>query len=249
MINIRTKEELALLRESGRLLAEVKQIIWDAIKPGISTKELDDIAYNEIIARNSKPAFKGYGGFPGSACISVNDEMIHGIPGKRIIKEGDLVKVDLGLIWKGYYSDSAFTKGVGQITPEDQKLIDVAKGAFYAGVDAIKPGVRLGDVEFAIGQFVHKHKMHVPVQYSGHGVGTALHEEPFVHNQGTPGTGPLLKDGMVLAIEPMILQTSEKVKVLSDKWTVVSKDGKNTAHYEHTIAIIDGRVEILTEGI
>lgn len=249
MINIRSEKEIELLRKSGKILAEVKQIVFDAIKPGISTLELDEMAFREITSRGATPAFKGYGGFPGTACISINDEMIHGIPGSRIIKEGDVVKVDMGAIWKGYYSDSAFTKGVGKISDSDKKIIEVAKGAFYAGIDAIKPGARLGDVEAAIGAYVSKNKMFVPINFSGHGIGTSLHEEPYVHNRGVAGTGPLLKNGMVLAIEPMILQKSEKVKVLSDKWTVVSKDGTNTAHYEHTIAIWNDKVEILTEGI
>ena len=250
MIKIRKEKEIKLLREAGKILAEVKKVVFDSIVEGITTLELDEIAYKEIIKRNAKPAFKGYGGFPGSACISINDEMIHGIPSKdKVIKNGDLVKVDLGVIWKGYYSDSAFTKPIGDVKKEDIKVIEVAKGAFWAGVSAIKPGARLGDIESAIGDFVYKNKMFVPLEFSGHGIGTSLHEEPYVHNQGTAGTGPLLKNGMVIAIEPMILQKSEKVRVLSDKWTVVSQDGLNTAHYEHTIAIWNDKVEILTEGI
>lgn len=250
MIAIRSEEEIKLLRKSGQILANAKQKVYDAIKPGISTAELDKIAYDTIIAQGAKPAFLNYGGFPNTCCISVNEEMIHGIPkSTKILKEGDLVKVDMGAIWEGYYSDSAFTKGVGTIKQNDQKLIDIAMEAFYAGVSAIKPGAHLGDVEWAIGQVITKYKCYSPVSYSGHGIGKALHEEPYVHNNGTKGSGPLLKNGMVIAIEPMILQTSNRTKTLADKWTVTSIDGTNTSHYEHTVAIIDGRAEILTKGI
>lgn len=250
MIAIRNENEIKLLRKSGQILAIAKQKVYDAIKPGISTAELDKIAYDAIITQGAKPAFLNYGGFPNTCCISVNEEMIHGIPSSnKILKEGDLVKVDMGAIWEGYYSDSAFTKGVGTIKQNDQRLIDVAQEAFYAGVNAIKPGARLGDVEWAIGQVIAKHKCYAPISYSGHGIGKALHEEPFVHNEGAKGTGPLLKDGMVIAIEPMILQTSNRTKVQADKWTVTSVDNTNTAHYEHTVAIWDGKAEILTKGI
>ena len=247
MIHIKTKEQIELMRKSGEILAEVKQIVWDAIKPGISTKELDDIAYKAITKRGAKPAFKGYGGFPGTACISVNAEMIHGIPSETtIIKNGDVVKVDMGAIWKGWYSDSAFTKPVGEVTKKDKQLIQVARDAFWIGFDAIKPGARVGDVSHAIGKFVKSKGFYVPEEFTGHGIGKNLHEDPYVPNDGPAGKGPLLKDGMVICIEPMILQTSSKVKVLDDRWTVVSIDGKNTSHYEHTILIKDGRGEILT---
>lgn len=246
MIQIKTSQQIELMRKSGAILAEVKQIVFDAIQPGITTKELDDIAYKAIIERGAKPAFKGYGGFPGTACISVNEEMIHGIPGQRTLKEGDIVKVDMGAIWQGWYSDSAFTKGVGQISQKDKELIQVARDAFYVGIDAIKPGARVGDICAAIGEFVAKKGYRVPYDYSGHGIGKALHEDPFIPNAGRKGTGALIQNGMVFAIEPMILQTSSEVKVLKDKWTVVALDGKNTSHFEHTVAIVDGRPEILT---
>lgn len=250
MIFYKTKEEIQLMREAGILLAEVKQVVYDAIKPGISTLELDEIAYNEIIKRGAIPSFKGYHGFPGSLCISVNEELIHGIPSKdKILKEGDIVKVDSGLIWKGFHSDSAFTKGVGNITNEDKKLIQVAKDAFYIGVEQIKPGATIGDIEHAIGNYVKKQGYYVPDGFTGHGIGKNLHEDPIVHNRGTAGKGPKIKDGLVICIEPMILQGSKEITILEDKWTVISNTGKNTAHYEHTIAIIDGKPEILTGGI
>lgn len=250
MIKIKKQNEIELMKKSCQILSEVKQIVWDSIRPGISTQELDDIAYDEIIKRGAKPAFKGYQGFPGTACISVNEELIHGIPSKtKTIKKGDIVKVDMGAIWKGWYSDSAFTKGVGKISDKDQKLINIAKDAFYIGLDAIKPGARVGDISHAIGKFVKSKGLFVPSQFTGHGIGKSLHEAPYIPNEGTANTGPLLKNGMTICIEPMILQQSNQVKILEDKWTVVSVHNKNTAHYEHTVLIEDGVGKILTGGI
>lgn len=249
MIHIKSEKEINLMKESGAKLAEVKQIVFDAIEAGITTQELDDIAYKAILDRGGKPAFKGYQGFPGTACISVNEELIHGIPGSRVIKNGDIVKVDMGVIWKGWYSDSAFTKAVGNISKRDKKLIQVARDAFYIGLDAIKPGARVGDVSHAIGEFVKSQGFFVPENFTGHGIGRHLHEDPYIPNEGNPGVGPLLKDGMVICIEPMILQSSNAVTVLKDGWTVVSPSKKNTAHYEHTIAIKNGRGEIITGGM
>ena len=246
MIKIKTFSEIEKMTKSGEILAEVKQIVFDAIVPGITTLELDKIAFNAIKSRKAKPAFLGYGGFPGTACISVNEELIHGIPGSRVIHEGDIVSVDMGAIWKGYYSDSAFTKGIGKISEKDKKLIQVSRDAFYVGIDQIKPGARVGDIESAIGDFVKSKGYYVPDGFTGHGIGTKLHEEPQVHNKGSKGTGALLKDGMVIAIEPMILQNSDKVIHLNDNWTIISKDGSNTSHYEHTVLIKDGRPVILT---
>lgn len=249
-IKIKTAKQLALMKQSGKYLAEVKQLVYDAIEEGVSTQYLQDVAEKAIKERNCKSNFKNYHGFPAVLCASINEEMIHGIPSpNRIIKAGDLVKIDLGLIYQGWHSDSAFTKAVGKITKQDQKLIQVAKDAFWAGVNAIKPGARLGDVCAAIGELVKKHGFYVPREFTGHGIGQKLHEDPSIPNDGQKNTGPLLKDGMVLAIEPMILQNSPAIKILDDQWTVVSKDHSNTAHYEHTVAIIDGEPHILTEGI
>ena len=249
MINIKTKAEQDLMRESGKKLAEVKQILWDIIKPGITTKEINDIAYKEIAKRNCTPSFLGYGGFPATACISVNDELIHGIPNDYVLKEGDVVSIDLGLIWKGWHSDSAFTKGVGKISEDDKKLIDVAKKAFEAGIKAIKPGAKLGDVEAAIGDYITSQGMYTPRNFAGHGIGKELHEDPTVNNFGIKGTGPELVDGMVIAIEPMILQNSSETITLDDNWTIISIDGSKTSHYEHTVLIKNGKPELLTGGI
>ncbi|VEU75134.1 Methionine aminopeptidase [Mycoplasmopsis maculosa] len=249
MITIKSEREIELISKSCSILAEVKAVLYDFIRPGISLKELDLIAFNEIIKRGAKPAFKGLYGFPATACISVNQELIHGIPSNYIIKNGDIVKIDLGCDYKGYKSDSAFTKGVGNISETDKLIIDVAKRSFEAGLKAIKPGARVGDISAAIGKVIRENNLYTPIEYCGHGIGKELHEDPYVYNDGKAGTGPLLKDGMVICIEPMILQDSPKVKVLKDKWTVVSRDGKNTSHYEHTVLIKNGKGIVLTKGI
>lgn len=246
MIKLKSPAEIKLMMKSGEILAEVKQAVSDAIVPGITTAELDKVAHDLMKKRNVKPAFLDYGGFPAVACISVNEQLIHGIPGKKILKEGDVVSVDMGVIYKGYYSDSAFTKGVGTISKSDKKLIQVARDAFYVGLDAMKIGARIGDIEEAIGNFVKAKGYYVPDGFTGHGIGTSLHEDPQVHNKGFGGTGPIIKEGLVIAIEPMILKNSDNVIHLNDGWTIISKDKTNTAHYEHTIAMIDGVATILT---
>ena len=249
MITIKSAREIDLMKKSADILVIAKQAVYDAIKPGITTNELDAIANKEITKRGAKAAFLGYGGFPKTACISVNEELIHGIPSNRVLKEGDVVSVDMGAIWEGYYSDSAFTVGVGEITKADKKLIQVARDAFFVGVDQIKPGARVGDIEHAIGEYITKQGYYTPNNYTGHGIGTALHEDPRVHNLGRKGTGPLLKNGMVICIEPMILQNSDRSHTLDDGWTIISNDKSNTSHYEHTVLIEDGKPVLLTEGI
>ncbi|WP_029512827.1 type I methionyl aminopeptidase [Mycoplasmopsis iners] len=249
MIKIKSSAEIEKITKSCQILAEVKAILWDFIRPGVSLKELDSIAFNEIVKRGAQPAFKGLYGFPATACISVNEELIHGIPSEYKLKEGDLVSIDLGCKYQGYNSDSAFTKGVGKIATQDQKLIDVAIEAFNAGLNAIKPGARVGDVSYAIGQVIRKHNLYTPNNFCGHGIGLALHEEPNIFNDGHPKTGPLLRDGMVICIEPMILQKNAKTKTKKDGWTIVSASGLNSAHYEHTVLIKDGRGIVLTKGI
>lgn len=249
MLTIKTDSEIIKMRKSSSILAEVKQIIWDSIKAGVSLLELDAIAEKEIIKRGAKSNFKGYGGFPNVACISVNENLIHAIPNDYKLKEGDVISVDLGCSWEGYHSDSAFTRGVGKISESSQKVIDVAKEAFYRGLNAIKPGARTGDIAAAIGDYVYKQGMFVPENFTGHGIGTSLHEDPNIPNDGFRKQGPLLKNGMILCIEPMIMQGSNKVRILEDKWTVQAIDGLHTAHYEHTVLIKDGYGEVLTEGI
>lgn len=249
MVSIKSSREIELISKSCKILAEVKEILYDLVRPGVSLKELDRHAFNEIIKRGAKPAFKGLYSFPATACISVNDELIHGIPSNYVIKDGDIVKIDLGCDYHGYKSDSAFTKGVGKITESDSKIIEVAKLAFEAGLAAIKPGARVGDISYAIGQVIKNNNLYTPRDYTGHGIGKELHEDPYIPNYGKKGTGILLKDNMVICIEPMILQKSDRVYVKKDKWTVVSASGLNTAHYEHTVLIKNGKGVVLTKGI
>ena len=235
------------MREAGKIVAETHQILKEAVRPGISTLELDKIAEDNIRKYNAIPSFKGYGGFPGSICASVNDEVVHGIPSSRILKEGDIVSLDIGAYYKGYHSDSAKTHGVGVISEEDRKLIEVTKQSFYEGIKFAKEGYRLSDISHAIQEYVEKYGFSVVRDLVGHGIGTQLHEDPQIPNYGLPGKGPRLQSGMVLAIEPMINAGRYKVKILSDDWTVVTADGKKSAHYEHTIAITEDEPIILSK--
>ena len=247
MIIIKTKQQIELMREASKIVAETHQILKEAVRPGISTLELDKIAEDNIRKYNAIPSFKGYGGFPGSICASVNDEVVHGIPGSRILKEGDIVSLDIGAYYKGYHSDSAKTHGVGVISEEDRKLIEVTKQSFYEGIKFAKEGYRLSDISHAIQEYVEKYGFSVVRDLVGHGIGTQLHEDPQIPNYGLPGKGPRLQSGMVLAIEPMINAGRYKVKILSDDWTVVTADGKKSAHYEHTIAITEDEPIILSK--
>lgn len=247
MIVIKSKQQIELMREAGKIVAETHQILKEAVRPGISTLELDKIAEDNIRKYNAIPSFKGYGGFPGSICASVNDEVVHGIPSSRILKEGDIVSLDIGAYYKGYHSDSAKTHGVGVISEEDRKLIEVTKQSFYEGIKFAKEGYRLSDISHAIQEYVEKYGFSVVRDLVGHGIGTQLHEDPQIPNYGLPGKGPRLQPGMVLAIEPMINAGRYKVKILSDDWTVVTADGKKSAHYEHTIAITEDEPIILSK--
>lgn len=247
MIIIKSKKEIEFMREAGKIVAETHELLKEAITPGISTLELDKIAEENIRKYNATPSFKGYGGFPGSICVSINEEVVHGIPGNKILKEGEIVSLDVGAYYKGYHSDSAKTHGVGVISEEDRKLIEVAKESFYEGIKFAKLGYRLSDISHAIQAHVEKQGFSVVRDLVGHGVGTELHEDPQVPNYGPPGKGPRLKEGMVLAIEPMINAGRYHVKTLSDGWTIVTIDGKNSAHYEHTIAITEDEPLILTK--
>jgi len=247
MIVIKTKEEIEKIKKSGKILRLVLDTVKENIKPGITTIELDKMAEKLIYKNGGVPAFKGYRGFPNTLCISINDEVIHGIPSQRVIEDGDIVKVDGGVILDGFYSDAAFTVIAGTPRSElDVKLVDVVEKAFFEGISVIKDGARLGDVGFAIQNFVEKNGFSVLRDYTGHGVGKRLHEDPAVPNFGEKGKGMVLKAGMTLAIEPMI--TAGDYRVYTDKngWTVKTVDGSNAAHFEHTIAILENGVEILT---
>ncbi len=246
MISIKSQREIELIKKSCSILASIKKIVRDAVRPGISLKDLDSIAYNETIKAGAKPAFLGYKGFKGTICASVNEELIHGIPSDRILNDGDLLSLDMGVVYEGYYSDSAFTMSVGQTTEENERLINVAQTAFEKGLNAIKPGARVGDISNAIGEYIKSQNLYTPREFTGHGIGSHLHEEPYVYNEGKKGTGPLLKDGMVICIEPMILQGSNRIRILKDGWTVVSQTNKKSSHYEHTVLIKNGKGVVLT---
>lgn len=246
MISIKSQKEIELITKSCKILASIKKIVRDAVRPGVSLKDLDSIAYNETIKAGAKPAFLGYQGFTGTICASVNEELIHGIPSDRILKDGDLLSLDMGVVYEGYYSDSAFTMSVGTETEENKWLIKVAEESFYKGLEAIKPGATIGDIGYAIGTHIRKNNLFTPKEFSGHGIGKNLHEDPYVLNEGKPGTGLKLRDGMVICIEPMVIQGSNKVKVLKDGWTVVAKSNKKSSHYEHTVLIKNGKGIVLT---
>lgn len=248
MIDIKSQNEISLIEKASKIVAEALQLIKESAKPGVSTLYLDEIAKLHIEKRGAKPAFLGYRGYPNTTCISINDEVIHGIPSdKKIIKDGDVVSVDLGAVYDGYYGDAAITFIVGK--PKDkehQKLIDVCYKALFEGISVLKDGVRLGTVSYAIGSFVFKNGMDVLREFTGHGIGRELHEEPAIFNFGVKNTGPLLREGMTLAIEPMITLGSSKVYIKDDGWTVATYDGSYAAHFEHTVCITKDGYKVLT---
>ncbi|MDI4567587.1 MAG: type I methionyl aminopeptidase [Mycoplasma sp.] len=243
---IKTNTEIKFIKKSASILKKVKKIVRQAIKPGISLLQLDKLAYDSIIKLGGEPAFLNQYGFPNTACISLNEEVIHGIPNNRVLKIGDLIKVDLGVIYKEYYSDSAFTMAVGDVDETSKKIIKIAKSAFYAGLNSIKPGARVGDIEYAIGQEIKKNGFFTPKEFTGHGIGRRLHEEPIIRNDGQKNTGIYLEDNMVICIEPIIVQKSNQIFIKKDKWTVVAASKLNAAHYEHTVLIQKGKGIILT---
>ncbi len=248
MIVIKTEEEIEKIRKSGKILRLVLDMVKENIKPGVKTIELDMMAEELINKSGGIPAFKGYRGFPNTLCISINDEVIHGIPSHRVIQDGDIVKIDGGVILDGYYSDAAVTVIAGSPkNKRDVELVDTVEKAFYEGISVIKPGVKIGDIGYRIQTFVESRGFSVLRDYTGHGVGKRLHEDPPIPNFGSANTGFPLKPGMTLAIEPMI--TAGDYRVYTDKngWTVKTVDGSNSAHYEHTIAVLDSGVRILTE--
>lgn len=247
MVQIKNSEQLALMRKAGRITGEAILKAQEYIKEGVSTKEIDTVIRSYIEKCGAKPSFLGYGGFPGSACISINNEVIHGIPrANRILMEGDIVKIDVGAYIGGYHGDSANTFGVGKISDEAQKLIDVTRECFFRGAAMAKAGGRIGDIGSAISTYAEDLGYGVVRKYVGHGIGRDLHEDPEVPNFGTAGRGARLYPGMTIAVEPMINIGSPNVKVLDDDWTVVTSDGSLSAHYEHSIVIVDGEPILLT---
>ncbi|MBM7606474.1 methionyl aminopeptidase [Metabacillus crassostreae] len=248
MIICKTQRELDIMREAGRIVALTHQELKKHIKPGITTKELDAIAENFIRSHDAIPSFKGYNGFRGSICASVNEELVHGIPGDRVLNEGDIISIDIGAKYNGYHGDSAWTYAVGEISDGAKRLLEVTEESLYKGLNEAKPGDRLSNISHAIQTYVEEHNFSVVREYVGHGVGQELHEDPQIPHYGPPNKGPRLKPGMVLAIEPMVNAGTRYVKTLADDWTVVTVDGKMCAHFEHTIAITETGYEILTKA-
>jgi methionyl aminopeptidase len=248
-INLKTPAEIAIMREAGRINATVHATLRELLQPGISTADLDAAAEEVLRKYGAVSPFKGYGNppFPNSTTLSINEELVHGIPSpKRKLKEGDIISVDCGTLFEGYVADSAFTAGVGAISPKAKKLLEVTEQALQAGISKLRAGNRTGDVSAAIQGFVERHGFHVTREYTGHGVGRSMHEGPQVPNCGKAGYGVFLRPGMVIALEPMVLVGTHKTKVLADKWTVVSADGSLTAHFEHSVAVTEGDPLILT---
>ncbi|MBM3942846.1 MAG: type I methionyl aminopeptidase [SAR202 cluster bacterium] len=234
------------MREAGAVVGEVIQMLRRSVEPGITTKELDNIAYKEIVRQGAKPTFKGYRGFPASICASVNEEIVHGIPGKRVLKEGDIIKLDVGATIGGFIGDAAVSLGVGTVSQESTDLMEATRLSLEEGIKAARPGARIGDIGAAIQAFSEARGYAVVREFVGHGVGRFLHEDPQVPNYGQPGRGPLLRPGMCIAIEPMLNVGDWHTRILDDQWTVVTADGSLSAHFEHTIAITEGGPEILT---
>lgn len=246
MIICKTPREIEIMREAGRIVALTHQELKQHITPGITTKELDQIAEKTIQKYGAMPSFKGYNGFPGSICASVNEELVHGIPGKRKLEEGDIISIDIGAKYNGYHGDSAWTYPVGNISESVQKLLDVTEKSLYLGLEQVKPGERLSNISHAVQTHAEENGFSIVREYVGHGIGQDLHEDPQIPHYGPPNRGPRLKPGMVICVEPMVNQGRRYVKTLSDDWTVVTVDGKWCAHFEHTIALTEAGYEILT---
>ena len=247
MIELKSVREIGLMRRAGHILDDVVERLRGSVKPGLSTLDIDEDVERFILSRGARPAFKGYRGFPATVCISINEEVVHGIPSaQRRVKEGDIVGLDLGCIVDGYYADCAFTLAVGDVPPRVQELLDATRQSLEAGIAECRSGRRLSDVSHAIQSHVEGHGFSVVRAFVGHGIGRALHEEPQVPNFGDPGRGPQLRPGMVLAIEPMVTMGSWEVRILDDGWTAVTKDGSLAAHFEHTIAVTEAGPEVLT---
>jgi methionyl aminopeptidase len=246
-IRLKNANEVDILRKAGKILSSIVIQLQSSLTSGITTKDID-LKAEELVRKNKViAAFKGYRGFPGVACISVNEEVVHGIPGKRVIKDGDIVSLDIGIIHEGYYSDTAVTVAVGKISPEVQRLLEVTQASLMRGIEQARVGNRLSDISFAVQSFVEMHKFSVVRDFVGHGIGRALHEDPEIPNYGRAGQGPVLQEGMVFAIEPMVNIGTHRTRILKDGWTVVTEDGKPSAHFEHSIVITSKGPEILTQ--
>lgn len=246
MITIKSDREIELLRIAGNIVYETHQYLKKYIKPGITTLELDKLADKFIRSKNAIPSFKGYDGFPGSICTSVNQEVVHGIPGTYKLKDGDIISIDIGACYKGYHGDSAWSYEVGKVSAEKIKLLENTEKALFKGLEQVKPGNRIGDISFAIESYAKECNLGVVKELVGHGVGTSIHEDPDVPNYGEKNTGPKLKKGMVLAIEPMLNLGSPDIVILDDNWTIETRDYSPSAHFEHTVVVTSDGYEILT---
>ena len=246
MITLKSKREIELLKEAGHIVYLTHQYLRPHIKAGIKTKELDRLAEEFIRSKGATPSFKGYEGFPSTLCISINDEVVHGFPSERVLQDGDIISIDIGACYKGYHGDSAWTYTVGKVTDDAKYLLEHTEKALYEGIKQAKVGNRIGDISYAVEKYATEHNLGVVKELVGHGVGTSVHESPDVPNYGTKGTGPKIRDGMVIAIEPMLTLGSPDIYVEDNDWTVKTEDSSLSAHFEHTIAITNEGVIILT---
>ena len=246
MISIKSDYEISLMKKAGNIVYKTHKYLEPFVRPGITTKELDKLAYDYIISQGATPSFLNYDGFPGTICTSINDEVVHGIPSDRKIKAGDIVKLDIGACWKGYHGDSAWSYAVGEVSDEIKYLMEHTKKALFVGLEQVKPGAHIGDIGAAIEAYAKEHKLGVVKELVGHGIGTDVHEQPDVPNYGKAGTGPVLKEGMAIAVEPMLNLGTEKIYILDNDWTIVTRDERPSAHYEHTVIVTKDGYEITT---
>ena len=246
MISIKNQDEIEKLRVAGEITGSTHNHLKPFIKPGITTKELDKIAEEYILSRGATPSFKGYDGFPGTVCASINNEVVHGIPSNRVLKEGDIISLDIGACFEGYHGDSAWTYPVGKISEDKKYLLEHTEKSLFKGLGAIHDGCHVGDIGYAVEKYAKEHNLGVVRELVGHGVGTDVHEEPDVPNYGARGTGPVLKEGMVIAVEPMLNLGTRKIYMLEDGWTIITADDKPSAHFEHTVLVTKDGYEILT---
>lgn len=247
MIEIKSEREIELMKKAGSIVAETHNYLKPFVRPGITTKELDKLAYDFIISQDATPSFLNLYGFPGTICTSINEEVVHGIPSNRKLKNGDIVKLDIGACYKGYHGDSAWTYPVGTISKEKEKLLEYTEEALFEGLSVIKEGVHLSDIGASIEAYAKKHKLGVVKELVGHGIGREVHMEPDVPNYGTPGKGPILKAGMTIAVEPMLNLGTPNIYMLDDDWTIITADDKPSAHFEHTILVEKNGYTILTK--
>ena len=246
MISIKSDYEISLMKKAGNIVYKTHQYLKPYVKPGITTKELDKLAYDFILSQGATASFLNYNGFPGTICTSINDEVVHGIPSERKIQDGDIVKLDIGACFKGYHGDSAWSYAVGNVSKEVAYLMEHTEKALYRGLEQVKPGNHIGDIGAAIEKYATEHNLGIVRELVGHGIGSNVHEAPDVPNYGKPGTGPVLKEGMCIAVEPMLNLGTHKIYILDDDWTIVTRDGKPSAHYEHSVVVTKDGYQILT---